>query len=87
MRHERMEAALRDSEQRYRFLYEKNPSMYFTMDTDGIVISVNPFGAEQLGYAVEELIGKPVRGLFPLTSSLLDRNQMPRTQLTNRSLV
>jgi len=80
MRHERMEAALRDSEQRYRFLYEKNPSMYFTMDTDGIVLSVNSFGAEQL-------IGKPVRGLFPLTSSLLDRNQMPRTQLTNRSLV
>jgi PAS domain S-box-containing protein len=27
-------------------------------------MSVNPFGAEQLGYTAEELIGRPVQNLF-----------------------
>jgi len=60
----KMKAALRDSEQRYRFLYEENPSMYFTVDTEGTVLSVNPFGAEQLGYTVSELVGQPVLEVF-----------------------
>ncbi len=61
---QQMEAALRDSEGRYRFLYEQNPSMYFTVDDAGIVQSVNPYGAEQLGYEVADLIGQPVTGVF-----------------------
>ncbi len=28
-------------------LYDENPFMYFTIDADGIVVSVNPYGAEQ----------------------------------------
>jgi PAS domain S-box-containing protein len=59
-----MEAALRDSEARFRFLYEQNPSMYFTVDTSGTVLSVNPFGADQLGYGVDDLVGKPVLQVF-----------------------
>jgi PAS domain S-box-containing protein len=58
------EAALRKSEERYRALYDNNPSMYFTVDGDGIVTAVNEFGAEQLGYTVEELIGQPVLEIF-----------------------
>ena len=58
------EAALRESEERYRGLYEDNPSMYFTVGADGTVLSVNPFGAEQLGYTVEELIGCAVLDVF-----------------------
>ncbi len=61
---QQMEAALRDSEGRYRFLYEQNPSMYFTVDDSGIVQSVNPYGAEQLGYEVADLVGQPVIGVF-----------------------
>ena len=38
--------------------------MYFTLAMDGTVRSVNRFGAEQLGYRVEELIGHSVLGLF-----------------------
>jgi DNA-binding NtrC family response regulator len=41
----RAEEALRQSEERYRALYEDNPSMYFTMDGEGTVLSVNLFGA------------------------------------------
>lgn len=56
----RAEYALRESEERYRVLYEDNPSMYFTLRPDGRVLSVNKYGAASLGYEVSELVGKPV---------------------------
>ncbi|MBI2487511.1 MAG: PAS domain S-box protein [Deltaproteobacteria bacterium] len=52
--------ALRESEERYRALYEDNPSMYFTVDTEGKILSVNRFGIEHLGYSAGELIGRSV---------------------------
>jgi PAS domain S-box-containing protein len=60
----RAEQALRASEENYRALYDDNPSMYFTVDWEGIVLSVNRFGAEQLGYSVEELVGQSVFNVF-----------------------
>ncbi len=60
----RAEETLRASEERYRVLYEENPSMYLTVDPAGIVLSVNPFGAQQLGYSTEELVGMSVFELF-----------------------
>jgi PAS domain S-box-containing protein len=60
----RAEEALRQSEERYRALYEDNPSMYFTMDGEGTVLSVNLFEAAQLGYTVEELVGQPILKVF-----------------------
>jgi PAS domain S-box-containing protein len=60
----RAQAALCLSEERYRSLYDETPTMYFTLATDGTVRSVNRFGAEQLGYQVEELIGHSVLGFF-----------------------
>jgi len=62
----RVEDRLRESEERYRRLYEDNPAMYFTVDANGTVLSVNQFGAEQLGYTPQELIGAPVmQVVFP----------------------
>ncbi len=58
------EEALRRSEERYRVLYEDNPSMYFTVDAEGRVLSVNEFGAGQLGYTVEELVGQSMLHLI-----------------------
>jgi PAS domain S-box-containing protein len=56
--------ALRNSEERYRALYDETPTMYFTLAMDGTVRSVNRYGADQLGYDVEELIGHSVLGVF-----------------------
>jgi PAS domain S-box-containing protein len=56
----RAQAALEESEARYRALYHDNPSMYFTVDAAGIVLSVNEFGARQLGYTPAELAGQSV---------------------------
>ena len=60
---ERMELSLREREQKYRVLYDENPSMFFTVDIQGIVSSVNEFGAKTLGYSVEELIGIEIRSI------------------------
>jgi PAS domain S-box-containing protein len=60
----RAEEALRQSEEQWRDVFEHNPTMYFIVDAAGIVLSVNPFGAEQLGYAVHELVGDSVLKVF-----------------------
>ncbi len=58
------EAALKKSEQQWRDLFENNPTMYFVLNADGTILSVNPSGAKQLGYTVNELVGKPVSDIF-----------------------
>ena len=58
------EEALRESEERYRSLYNDNPSMYFTIAPTGTVLSVNQFGCEQLGYTSQELVGHSVLNVF-----------------------
>ena len=60
----RAEAALRESEEQWKAVFENNPAMYFMVDQTGTIMSVNPFGARQLGYSVNELIGRPVEILF-----------------------
>jgi PAS domain S-box-containing protein len=56
----RMEKALQISEGRYRALHRDNPTMIFTLDAQGTILSVNPFGATQLGYTMEDLEGEPI---------------------------
>ena len=58
------EAAIRESEERYRALYRDNPTMFFTLDAEAKVISVNDYGAAYLGYTVEELEGQSVLTVF-----------------------
>jgi PAS domain S-box-containing protein len=58
------EEALRLSEEQWRDVFENNPIMYFMADAAGKVMAVNPFGAEQLGYRVDELVGQPVFSFF-----------------------
>ncbi|MEC4891068.1 MAG: PAS domain S-box protein [Nitrospira sp.] len=64
MRHQATEALLAARELRYRLLYEQNPSMYFTLDPSGRILSVNQFGATALGYRPGELIDRSVLCVF-----------------------
>ena len=57
--------ALQHSEQRYQALYDLNPTMVFTVDHLGQVLSTNQIGAAELGYEVAELIGQPVSRFYP----------------------
>ena len=56
--------ALRDSEAQWKEVFEHNPVMYFMVDATGTVLSVNSFGAAQLGYSVGELLGQSVLQVF-----------------------
>jgi PAS domain S-box-containing protein len=60
----RVEAALRKSEEQWKAVFENNPIMYFMVGETGTILSVNPFGAEQLGYTADELTGRPVTTVF-----------------------
>jgi PAS domain S-box-containing protein len=55
---------LRESERQWREVFEHNPVMYFQIDATGTVLSVNAFGAAQLGYTVTELVGQSVWNIF-----------------------
>lgn len=48
----------------YRAVYESTRSIYFTLNSSGVVLSVNNFGAGRLGYTAEELTGKPILEFF-----------------------
>ena len=60
----RAEGELRKSEEQWRDVFENNPTMYFMVDAEGIVRAINPFGAEQLGYNVNELVGQTIFKVF-----------------------
>ncbi|MFQ5934838.1 MAG: EAL domain-containing protein [Acidiferrobacterales bacterium] len=52
------------SEKRIRSLYDYTPSMFFTLKPDGNVLSANNFAAVQLGYSLDELVGRPATKLY-----------------------
>ena len=55
---------LKQSESRFRALYHDNPSMFFTLNSHGIILSTNNYGAEQFGYIANTLIGTSVFDMF-----------------------
>lgn len=71
-------AELEVTENRYRVLFESNPTMYFTLDREGVVRQVNGYGAAKLGYEVEELIGRPVLEVFHEEERKAVRSQLDR---------
>jgi diguanylate cyclase (GGDEF)-like protein/PAS domain S-box-containing protein len=54
------EKSLRESEERFRTLYDDNPLILFTIDQNGKIHSINKRGAKQIGFRSEELVGSSV---------------------------
>jgi PAS domain S-box-containing protein len=60
------EEALRESEKKYRALYENTPAMMHSIARDGRLLSVSGYWSEHLGYEPAEVIGrKSVEFLTP----------------------
>jgi len=53
-----VEEALRESEDRFRALFEQAPVAYNEIDQDGVIRRVNHASCALLGYSLDELIGK-----------------------------
>ena len=49
------ETELKRSEARYQKFYHETPAMFFTISITGVILSVNKYGAEYLGYATHEM--------------------------------
>jgi PAS domain S-box-containing protein len=54
------ENALRESEERFRKLYDHAPVGYHEIDTEGRVLNINRTECEMLGYEREEVVGRSV---------------------------
>lgn len=65
-----VEAALRESEQKYREMVDKSSSIVLEWDTRGTVLFMNKYGLELFGYTESELIGRNVVGsILPAVDS------------------
>jgi len=69
----RAEKALRESEERYRTLFESSPDAIALLDLEGTVLDCNPATAEIAGSPREELIGRPFMEL-----GVLEADDLPR---------
>ena len=62
----RIEVALRQSEARWRMYFEKANDLIFTLDSDGLINSVNQAAFDTLGYRSDELLGHdPIEYVAP----------------------
>ncbi len=61
---ERTRNALRVEEKRYRDLYNGHPSMFFSVDASGCIISTNEYAREQLGFEAPAIDGMSFNALF-----------------------
>jgi diguanylate cyclase (GGDEF)-like protein/PAS domain S-box-containing protein len=57
--------ALEACEKRYRELFEQSFGVVATLTLEGVVLSLNPAAARDLGYEVEELVGRNLAELMP----------------------
>ena len=76
----RMEDVLRESESRFRELYEKAPLAYQSLDVAGNIIEVNEAWLTLLGCAREEVIGRFVGDFLTEASLATLAEEFPRFQ-------
>jgi len=60
----RAELGLLESEGRYRQLVENSLGLICIHDMGGFLLVVNPAAAERLGYTIEQMVGKNLRGFL-----------------------
>ena len=63
--HKRTVRALRDSEEKYRAIFENVQDVYYRTDMNGTIVEVSPAVKRHLGYERDELVGHPADNLYP----------------------
>ena len=81
--------ALRESEQRYRLLFERNLAGVFRCSLQGILLEYNDAGARILGYdSGADLVGRPARDIFfdPADKDLSDQKMAEHGTASNQEI-
>jgi diguanylate cyclase (GGDEF)-like protein/PAS domain S-box-containing protein len=83
---EQRNLAVLDAKNRYLSLYDDNPSMMFSINTLGNILSVNRTCADQIGLTIEELHNHSIFDFIytldiPIMNTFLDRCQINPTQV------
>lgn len=71
------EAALRQSEERFRLLYERAPIPYQSLNDSGFFITVNDTWLDKMGYSRDEVIGKHFSDFMTPESKELQKKKLP----------
>ncbi len=79
-----MEMALRESESRFRDLYEKAPLAYQSLDIEGNILEVNEAWLTLLGRTRDEVIGKFIGDFLTDASIKTLQNELPKFQHNGR---
>ncbi|MDE3011192.1 MAG: EAL domain-containing protein [Pseudomonadota bacterium] len=64
----RAEEATREVGQRFRTLYERTPAMVHSIDPHGCLLSVSDRWLRRLGYAADEVLGRPITAFLKAES-------------------
>lgn len=80
------EEGLHASEERYRTLAEAAQDFIFIIDRNDCVEYVNTFGANQLGFRPEDLVGKPRSTVFPSADGKRQKGNLQRVFETGEPL-
>jgi len=83
----RAEEALRESEGRFRLLYEKAPLGYQSLDAAGCFIDVNQAWLDTLGYSREEVIGRWFGDFFAPHEVEAFKQRFPKFKATGETQV
>ncbi|MGA1863569.1 MAG: sigma 54-interacting transcriptional regulator [bacterium] len=73
-----LEERLKESEERYRDLYNNAPDMYFMIDNEGIIRDGNLALQKTLGYESSEILNSPVWDFLPEESGLIARKALAK---------
>jgi len=70
------EEQVRLSQKRFRTLYNDTPSMFFSLGSDGRIVSANQFGVNYLGHTVESIAGRHITDLHLDNDQALVRDKI-----------
>jgi len=60
----KMEAELRESEEKFRRFFENDPDYCYMASPDGLILNVNTSALKTLGYKKDKLVGKPLKVIY-----------------------